>query len=153
MRPNLSVEKIAGALAILGTSVVMAACGGEPAPNTPVNANETAAPTSGAAKPAEGSCGAAGHKPGEGSCGAAKAAGDTKAADTKAADAVATPAAATPTDTKAAVDPTKPAEAKAADTKAGSDPKKDDKKKPGAPAAPTKKGAASCGAGTCSAKK
>ena len=29
MRPNLSVEKIAGALAVLGTGVLMAACGGD----------------------------------------------------------------------------------------------------------------------------
>lgn len=38
MRPNLSLETIAGALAVLGTGVIMAACGGDP--KTPVNANE-----------------------------------------------------------------------------------------------------------------
>ena len=29
MRPNLSVEKIAGALAVLGASVLISACGGD----------------------------------------------------------------------------------------------------------------------------
>ena len=71
MRPNLSVEKIAGALAVLGTSVLMAACGGEEKPaNAPVHATEAPAP-GGEAKAADGHCGAGkDHKPGEASCGA-----------------------------------------------------------------------------------
>ena len=43
MRPNLSMEKIASALAALGTSAFMVACGGADKPaNTPVDATETA---------------------------------------------------------------------------------------------------------------
>ena len=70
MRPNLSVEKIAGALAVLGTSVLMAACGGDNKPaESPVKSSET--PTTGDTKPADGHCGAAAtHKAGEASCGA-----------------------------------------------------------------------------------
>ncbi|MCW5837465.1 MAG: hypothetical protein KIS78_34045, partial [Labilithrix sp.] len=70
MRPNLSVEKIAGALAVLGTSVVMAACGGGDKPaESPVTSTE--APLAGGeAKPGEAGCGAG--KGGEGGCGAHK---------------------------------------------------------------------------------
>ena len=41
MRPNLSVEKIAGALAALGTAALISACGGGDT-KPPVNANEVA---------------------------------------------------------------------------------------------------------------
>src|SRR5688572_28786673 len=70
MRPNLSVEKIAGALAVLGASVLITACGGdEKKPNTPVNGSEVS-PTSSAGG-GDGHCGAdKSHKPGEASCGA-----------------------------------------------------------------------------------
>jgi hypothetical protein len=150
MRPNLSFEKIAGALAVLGTGVIMAACGGEE-PKTPVNANEVSGATEKAADGAN-HCGAGkDHKAGEAACSAAhgadtaaKPADTTPAAATPATTPAATPAAATPADVK----PTdaKPADAKGA-TPAG--------KKPAAPAAtPAKKGGSgSCGAGTCSAKK
>ena len=48
--PNLSVAKIAGALAVLGTSVVISACGGsDPPAQTPVNAADTTAPAPGGA--------------------------------------------------------------------------------------------------------
>lgn len=152
MRPNLSVESIAGALAVLGTGVIMAACGGEP--KTPVNANEV----SGAAteKSAEGAnhCGAGkDHKAGEAAC-AAKA-GDAKPADTTAAKpADTTAAAATPADAKPA--DAKPADAKPTDAKSATPAPATTtgKKTPPAPAAPAKKGGSgSCGAGTCSAKK
>ncbi len=140
MRPNLSLESIVGALAVLGTGVLMAGCGGEE-PKTPVNANEV----SGAAteKSSEGAnhCGAGkDHKAGEAAC-AAKP-GDAKPADTT--PAAATPAAATPAAaTPAAATPATPAPA----TTTG-------KKTPPVPAAPAKKGGSgSCGAGTCSAKK
>ena len=144
MRPNLSFESIVGALAVLGTGVIMAGCGGEE-PKTPVNANEV----SGAAteKSSEGAnhCGAGkDHKAGEAAC-AAKPADTTAAAATPAA---ATPAAATP----AAVTPAAtPAEAKGMAPPATTT----GKKTPPAPAAaPAKKGGSgSCGAGTCSAKK
>ena len=151
MRPNLSLESLAGALAVLGTGVIMAACGGEE-PKTPVNAHEV----SGAAteKSSEGAnhCGAGKeHKAGEAGC-AAKA-GDAKPADTTAAKpAETTPAAATP----AAAD-AKPADAKPADAKAATTPAPattTGKKTAPAPVAPAKKGGSgSCGAGTCSAKK
>jgi hypothetical protein len=155
MRPNLSVEKIAGALAVLGTSVLMAACGGDnPPANTPVNANETTPPAaSGDAKPADGHCGAGKeHKPGEASCGA----GGAKPADTSSTST--TPAAATPATTPASGTSTPASATPAADPKAATDPKateQTDPKKPGTtPAAGGKKGGgASCGAGTCSPKK
>lgn len=150
MRPNLSLESIVGALAVLGTGVIMAGCGGEE-PKTPVNAHEV----SGAAteKSSEGAnhCGAGKeHKAGEAAC-AAKP-GDAKPADTAAAKpADTTPAAATPATADA-----KPADAKPADAK-GATPAPattTGKKTPPAPATPAKKGGSgSCGAGTCSAKK
>ena len=153
MRPNLSLETIAGALAVLGTGVIMAACGGDP--KTPVNANEVNGATEKAADGAN-HCGAGkDHKAGEAACSAA--AGDAKPADTSAAGGAAaaatpaatTPAASTPADAKAATD-AKPADAK---TPA---PASTTGKKPAAPATgtPAKKGGSgSCGAGTCSAKK
>jgi hypothetical protein len=142
MRPNLSVEKIAGALAVLGTSVLMAACGGDKPANAPVNSTETPAAGGDATK-----------KPGEASCGAKP---EDKAADTAAPAAAADkPADAKPADAKPA--DSKPADTKAADSKpadAKADPKKPDPKKAAAPAASGKKGGgASCGAGTCSGKK
>ena len=58
MRPNLSVENIAGALAVLGTSVALAACGGEAKPaETPVNATEV---TPAAGDPSAGGAGGCG---------------------------------------------------------------------------------------------
>ena len=146
MRPNLSVENIAGALAVLGTSVLMAACGGDKPANTPVNSSET--PTAGGdAKPADGHCGAdKEHKAGDSSCGAkpTDTAADAKPAETAEAPASTTPAPAAAPDTKAA-------DAKPADAKA--DAKKPDAKKPAAAPAAKKGGAASCGAGTCASKK
>ena len=50
MRPNLSLESITGALAVLGAGVIMAACGGE-APKTPVDAKEVPGATDKAATP------------------------------------------------------------------------------------------------------
>ena len=150
MRPNLSVEKIAGALAVLGTSVLMAACGGGDKPaNTPVNSSETPA-AGGEAKPADGHCGAdKDHKTGESSCGAkpADTAADAKPAETAEAPASTTPAPAAAPDTKAA-------DAKPADAKADAKKPADTKKPAAAPGAGGKKGgAASCGAGTCASKK
>lgn len=153
MRPNLSLENIAGALAVLGTGVIMAACGGE-TPKTPVDAKEVPGATDKAAS-ADGHCGAnKDHKAGEAACSADKKAGatDAKPADpvtaAKPADAPATPATpATPSaaDAKGVTGTPAPATTGAA-------------KKPAAPAAapaaaPKKAGASSCGAGTCSAKK
>ena len=41
MKPNLTLSNIAGVLAALGTSAVIAACGGNaPDASSPVNANE-----------------------------------------------------------------------------------------------------------------
>jgi hypothetical protein len=145
MRPNLSLETISAALAVLGTGVIMAACGGDP--KTPVNANEVNGATEKAADGAS-HCGAGKeHKAGEAACSAA-AGGDAKPADTSAAGgatSTATPSTATPTTT--------PADAKAA---AGTPaPASTTGKKPAAPATPPAKkgGSGSCGAGTCSAKK
>ena len=147
MRPNLSLENIAGALAVLGTGVIMAACGGDP--KTPVNANEVNGATEKAADGAS-HCGAGkDHKAGEASCSADKKTDATSAAkpDTAATTpAAATPAAATPPATPAAADP-KAATPAATGTAA---------KKPGAAPAPApakKGGGASCGAGTCGTKK
>lgn len=146
MRPNLSVENIAGALAVLGTSVLMAACGGgDKPPTSPVNSTETPAGAGGEAKPADGHCGAGkDQKSGDASCGA-------KPNDEKPAEPAATPAAAP---APAAGESAKVEETKAAETKA--DPKADAKKpadgKKTSPAG-KKSGAASCGAGTCAAKK
>ena len=127
MRPNLSLESIAGALAVLGTGVLMAACGGAEEPKSPVNATDVPSATDKAATPAE-----------------------PKVLDAKPADA--TPAAAMPTDAKGAA----PTAAMPADAKGAAAPATTGSaKKPGAPAPPAaaKKGGASCGAGTCSAKK
>jgi hypothetical protein len=141
MRPNLSLESIAGALAVLGTGVLMAACGGQE-PKTPVNANEVSGATTSA--DGAGHCGAGKeHKAGEAACAAdKKAATDVKPADpTAAAKPDTTAAAATPADAKPVAGAPTPA------TPA---------KKPGTPTPPTaakKGGASSCGAGTCSAKK
>jgi hypothetical protein len=134
MRPNLSVEKIAGALAVLGTSALMAACGGESKPaNVPVSSTEAPA-AAGDAKPADGHCGAGKeHKAGEATCGGkaeAPAAADAKPADVK---AEAKPAE-TKTETKAdAKADAKPADAKA-DAKPADKAGKTDAKKPAAPA-------------------
>ena len=150
MRPNLSLESIAGALAVLGTGVIMAACGGEP-PKSPVNATDVPTATDKAATPADGHCGAGkDHKAGEASCSAdKKGASDAKPGDpvtaAKPADTTAAPA--IPADAKAATD-TKPGTPTPAATGTG--------KKPAAPAPPAaakKGGSGSCGAGTCSAKK
>jgi hypothetical protein len=156
MRPNLSLESIAGALAVLGTGVIMAACGGEP-PKSPVNATDVPASTdkaAGDAANAAGHCGAGkDHKAGEASCSADK----KGAADAKPADPVTT--AAKPADTTAApATPAdaKPADAKPADAKAATPATTGTGKKPAAPATPAaakKGGSGSCGAGTCSAKK
>lgn len=149
MRPNLSLESIAGALAVLGTGVIMAACGGD---KPAVNANEVSGATPPAADGA-GHCGAGKeHKAGEASCSAdKKATTDAKPADTAAAT---TPAAATPAADAKPAD-AKPADAKAADPKAATPAATGTAaKKPGAPAPAAKKGGSgSCGAGTCSAKK
>lgn len=152
MRPNLSLESIAGALAVLGTGVIMAACGGEP-PKTPVNANEVSGATEKAGEGA-GHCGATGtHKAGEASCSADHKAGATPAADTTtAAKPDTTPAAATPAAATPAAD-AKPADPKATDAK-GAAPAGKKPATPATPATPAKKGGAgSCGAGTCGTKK
>jgi hypothetical protein len=132
MRPNLSVEKIAGALAVLGTSALMAACGGESKPaNVPVSSTEAPA-AAGDAKPADGHCGAGKeHKAGEASCGgkAEAPAADAKPADVKAE--------AKPAETKTETKADAKAEAKPADAKAETKPAdkaagKTDAKKPAA---------------------
>jgi hypothetical protein len=152
MRPNLSLESIAGALAVLGTGVIMAACGGDP-PKSPVDAKDVPGATDKASAPADGHCGAGkDHKAGEAACSA-----DHKADAPKTGDPV---TAAKPGDTTAA--PATPADAKpVTDTKTGTPTPATTgtAKKPGAPAAPAtpatpkKGGSGSCGAGTCSAKK
>ncbi len=59
MRANLSLETIGAALAVLGTSAVIAACGSsQPSPSSPVQANEVQGAGGGAAG-AQGSCSAA----------------------------------------------------------------------------------------------
>lgn len=150
MRPNLSIESIAGALAVLGTGVLMAACGGPEAPKTPVNSTEVSGATDKASTPADGHCGAGkDHKAGEASCSADHHPGaDAKGADPAAAKpADTTPAASTPADAKAATDKTGTPTPAATGTA----------KKPGAapatPPAAKKGGSGSCGAGTCGAKK
>src|SRR5687767_4619769 len=78
MRPNLSIEKIAGALAVLGTSALIASCCGSDKPaDTPVKANEVS-PASPKSSEGASSCGS--HSGGAASCGAAKA-GDAKPGD------------------------------------------------------------------------
>ncbi len=152
MRPNLSLESITGALAVLGAGVIMAACGGE-APKTPVDAKEVPGATDKAAT-GDAHCGAnKDHKAGEAACSADKKAGalDAKPADpamaAKPAEVPAAPAAPSTSATDAKGVTGTPAPATTGATK-----------KPAAPgaapaAAPKKAGASSCGAGTCSAKK
>ena len=65
---NLSFEKIAGALAVIGTTVIVAACGEVKPPEVPA-VNATDAVPGAAAAADGGSCGA--HKSGA-SCGATK---------------------------------------------------------------------------------
>jgi hypothetical protein len=154
MRPNLSVEKIAGALAVLGTSALIAACGGDKPPMSPVDAQEVA-PAGEKAAHGDAHCGAdhKDHKAGEASCAAG-------AKDTAATPA-ATPAAAAPAEVKGVTETSaKPADGKAVAPAAA--PASSSTKpatpappaKPGAAPAPAKKaGGASCGAGTCSSKK
>ncbi len=162
MRPNLSLESIAGALAVLGTGVIMAACGGD-APKTPVDAKEVPGATDKAAAPADGHCGAdKAHKTGEGTCKGGAAAGHCGAgSEHKAGDAACSAKPGAATDAKPA-DPTTaaaPAAPTAADAKGttGTPAPASSTKKPAAGAAPAaapkKAGASSCGAGTCSAKK
>lgn len=161
MRPNLSVEKIAGALAVLGASVLVAACGGDKPAQTPVDAKEVAPSGEKAAGGDAAHCGAGKeHKAGEASCGAKP--GDAPAADASKAAGDATKgagdAAKGATDaTKAAADTAKPgdktpAPATTSTAKPGT-PATTPPAKPGAAPAPKKAGGASCGAGTCSAKK
>ncbi len=125
MRPTISLQQVAGALAVLGTSAFMAACGGadKPAATSPVQATEVpsapATPTTADAKPADPTTPST-----SAASGAAGSANPTTTTTTT------TPAAATTTTT--ATDSKKPA------GKSGPG------KKPGA-------GQASCGAGTCSA--
>ena len=70
MRPNLSFESIVGALAVLGTGVIMAGCGGEE-PKTPVNANEVSGATTEKSSDGANHCGAGKeHKAGEAACAA-----------------------------------------------------------------------------------
>jgi hypothetical protein len=144
MRPNLSLENIAGALAVLGTGVIMAACGGD---KPAVNANEV----NNAAAPADGAghCGAdKTHAAGQASCSAGVTGGgaDAKQADPAVKPADATPAVATPATTAT---PATPAVATPATPTPAST-----SKKPAVPATPAKKGGSgSCGAGTCGAKK
>ncbi len=126
MRPNLSVEKIAGALAVLGTSALMAACGGDAKPaNVPVSSTEAPA-AAGDAKPADGHCGAGKeHKAFEATLGGkaeAPAAAEAKPADVKPEAKADAKAEAKPAETKTE---TKPAEKAAGKT---------DAKKPAAPA-------------------
>lgn len=155
MRPNLSLESITGALAVLGTGVIMAACGGD-APKTPVDAKEVPGATDKAAT-GDAHCGAnKDHKAGEAAC----SAGAKTGTDAKPADAMSAPA--TPA---APASPAAPATPTAADAKGvtgtpatGTAAPASTTKKPAAPgaapaAAPKKAGASSCGAGTCSAKK
>ncbi len=134
---NLSFEKIAGALAVIGTTLTVAACGGDvKPPEVPAVSATDAVP--GAAAMDGGSCGA--HKGGAASCSAKK--DEVKAPETTAAAAPAAPAApaATP-DPKAAAGSAVAATPAPAGSAA---PKKPDAKKAGS---------ASCGAGTCAAKK
>jgi hypothetical protein len=165
MRPNLSVEKIAGALAVLGTAALISACGGGDT-KPPVNANEVA--PSGDKKAGDGHCGAdAKHAKDQAACGGAKGAGscgakgdgscgaktgDSKPADTSAAST--TTGDAKPTDATKPADP-KAGDTKAADTKAGAaTPAATGSGKKPPPPPPAKKGGSSgCGAGTCAAKK
>jgi len=159
MRPNLSLEKIAEVLAVLGTSVLMSACGGDKPANSPVDGKE-ATPTGEKAsgdkhcgadakhKDGEKSCGAADGK-GAGSCGAGKAGG----AGSCGAGKTGTPATPTTGDApKPPADTPKPPDT--ATKPATPTAPTDTAKKPGTPPAAGKKGGSgSCGAGTCSAKK
>ena len=128
MRPTISLQQVAGALAVLGTSAFMAACGGAPKPaaTSPVQATEVpaapATPTTADAKPAD---------PTTPSTSAASGAAGSASPTTTTATTTTTT-----TDPKAAktADGAKPA-AKAGTPTPG--------KKPGA-------GQASCGAGTTS---
>src|SRR5579885_3659720 len=73
MRPNLSLDKITAALAVLGATALVGCGGGDQKP--PVNANEVAPAGD---KKADGAthCGAdAKHENGQASCGASKGAG------------------------------------------------------------------------------
>ena len=69
MRPNLSLEKIAGALAVIGASVIVGCGGGDkPAVSPDVKANEVT-PSAGDKNAGQGHCGAEhkDHKAGEAS--------------------------------------------------------------------------------------
>ena len=128
-----SLENIAGALTVLGTTAILAACGGDskpaerrwaapdhgPATETPADGADAGAASCGANKAGGASCGA--NKGGAASCGAGKT--ETKAPETTAA-APAAPAAA-------------PAAARGGSGQARGE----------------EASSASCGAGTCSAKK
>jgi hypothetical protein len=145
MRPNLSLTNIAGALAVLGTSAALLACGGDKA-----NANEVK--SADPAKAAESHCGAdKEHKSGAAQCGAkdpghgpatASSADPGGAVTGAAGSATAAAASAAPAATNAAATPSASAKPASSAKPAG-----------GSGKGGTKGGQASCGAGTCSAKK
>ncbi len=166
MRPNLSIEKITAALAVLGATALVGCGGGDQKPA--VNANEVA-PAGDKKADGAGHCGSdAKHDQGQAGCGANKGAGScgangqgscgasakgptgdsAKPTDTGAAGG--SGSSATP-DTKAATDTTKGAAATPAPSASGTT-TAPAKKAP--PPPPAKKGGASgCGAGTCGTKK
>lgn len=146
MRPNLTLTGIASALAVLGTTTALVACGGGDKPAVQATDVKSADP----AKSADGHCGAdhKDHK-GDAKCAAKDTASSTAASAapattsapgtttpaTTTAPGATTPAAATPAASAAPASSAKPA---------GGTPGK---------APPKAGGQASCGAGTCSAKK
>jgi DnaK suppressor protein len=169
MKPNLSFQAFATTLAAIGVSGVIAACGGSSPTQAkdPVSSSETAAPTKPAAA-GHASCSAAGcganksaesakhddaaKKGGQASCSAAGCGANKAAAGGDAAkkDAPSTSAAATTaTETKPEM---KPAASSSSTTPPAATPAK--AAAPAPALAPAKKaGGASCGAGTCAAKK
>ena len=93
---NLSFEKIAGALAVIGTTFVVAACGDVKPPEVPA-VNATDAVPGAPAMADGGSCGA--HKGGAASCGANKGGAASCSAKKDEVKAPETTAATTPTTT------------------------------------------------------
>ncbi len=144
MRPNLTVTSIAGALAVLGTTTALVACGGD---KPPVNANEvkSAEPT----KASEGHCGAdhKDHK-GDAKCGAKDGSAASAASSAASPTGGATSAPTTATAPTATTVPASPAPSSSATPASSAKPGGTPGKSP-----PKAGGQASCGAGTCSAKK
>lgn len=145
MRPNLTLTGIASALAVLGTTTALVACGGGDKPAV----NATDVKSSDPAKAAEGHCGAdhKDHK-GDAKCGAKDGSAASAASSAASPTGGATSAPTTATAPTATTVPASPAPSSSATPASSAKPGGTPGKSP-----PKAGGQASCGAGTCSAKK